>query len=521
MPAPSLDAIVSLCKRRGFIFPGSEIYGGLANTWDYGPLGAELKRKVKAHWWQTFVRSRTDMVGLDSSILMNPKVWEASGHLSAFADPLMECKNCNQRVRADHVLEERLGSGLAYSRIVSAVREAVGEEEPAAKAVPWHKLWKIRKQEGYDYLVLPFLISEDPKRISDYVNKKLDRIVLAPKGTGPFLCPTCGKSEWTAPKKFNLMFKTHQGVVEEDAALVYLRPETAQGIFVNFKNIVDTMRMRLPFGVAQIGKAFRNEITPGNFTFRTREFEQMEIEYFVDPADKTDHFGAWQKAVWEWYTGLGIEKKHLRIREHDKDELSHYSSKTIDIEYAFPWGWGELFGLADRGDFDLSQHQKFSSQDLGYTDPDDQKRKILPHVLEPSFGCDRTVLTLLLEAYTEEEVNGETRVVMKLDPKIAPVDVAILPLSKKEHLIKKAETLYKKLMQETDLSVDFDVTGSIGKRYRRQDEIGTPKCITVDFGTMGEDEKQGEKDTVTIRDRDTLKQERVSIDEIVARIGQQ
>ncbi len=463
MPAPSLDSLVSLCKRRGFIFAGSDIYGGLANTWDYGPLGVELKNKVKKLWWKTFVQQRLDMVGLDASILMNPKVWEASGHVGSFTDPLVDCKNCKQRFRGDKLLEEKLG----------------------VEAVAVLKLEQVQ----------PMLLAEK------------------------IVCPSCGKVTWTEAKRFNLMFKTHQGVVEEEATLVYLRPETAQGIFVNFKNVVDTMRMRLPFGVGQIGKAFRNEITPGNFTFRTREFEQMEIEYFVDPEDKNDHFAEWQKAVWEWYIGLGIDAKKLRIREHGKDELSHYSSKTIDIEYEFPWGFGELFGLANRGDFDLSQHEKFSGQELRYTDPENPTRKVLPHVIEPSFGCDRTVLTLLLNAYTEEKVgDNDARTVMKFDPRIAPVDVAILPLSKKEHLTAKALEVYKKVVQETGLNVDFDTTGSVGKRYRRQDEIGTPKCITVDFGTLGEDAAQGEKDTLTIRDRDTMQQERLTIGSLIERL---
>ncbi|MEK7591104.1 MAG: glycine--tRNA ligase [Patescibacteria group bacterium] len=455
MPAASLDLLVSLCKRRGFIFPGSDIYGGLANTWDYGPLGVELKNNVKREWWKTFVKKRPDMVGLDASILMNPKVWEASGHVNSFADPLVDCKKCKQRFRGDKLLEEKLG----------------------VEAAAILKLEQVQKM----------LMAEN------------------------IPCPACGKVNWTEAKRFNLMFKTHQGVVEEEAALVYLRPETAQGIFVNFKNILDTTRLRLPFGVGQIGKAFRNEITPGNFTFRTREFEQMEIEYFVDPSDdKKRIFESWKDTVWNWYTDLGISDKKLRVREHSRDELSHYSSRTIDIEYEFPWGFGELFGLADRGDFDLKQHETFSGQDLKYTDPDDPTKKFIPHVIEPSFGCDRTVLTFLLEAYAEEPLpNGESRTVMKFDKRLAPIDVAILPLSKKEHLIRKAEELYNFIVHETDLTVDFDVTGSIGKRYRRQDEIGTPLCVTVDFGTLGEDEKQGEKDTVTIRDRDTLKQERV------------
>lgn len=463
MPATSLDQIVSLSKRRGFVFPGSDIYGGLANTWDYGPLGAELKRKVKDAWWTAFVHRRPDMVGLDAAILMNPRTWEASGHVSSFTDPLVDCKKCKERFRGDKLLEEKLGN--------------------AAAAVL--KLDQIQ----------PMLMAEK------------------------IHCPKCGSVDWTAAKKFNLMFKTQQGVVEGEGSDIFLRPETAQGIFVNFRNVVDTMRMRLPFGVAQIGKAFRNEITPGNFTFRTREFEQMEIEYFVQPGTEGAHFEAWKDTVWNWFLALGIAKERLRIREHDKDELSHYSSRTIDIEYLFPWGWGELFGLANRADYDLSQHEKFSSQDLKYTDPDDPTKKFLPYVVEPSFGCDRSVLTFLIEAYTEETLeNGETRVVMKFDPKLAPVDIAILPLSKKEHLVAKAQELYKRITQETDLVCDFDVTGSIGKRYRRQDEIGTPRAVTVDFGTLGEDAKQGEADTVTIRDRDTLKQERLGIGELVERL---
>lgn len=465
MPASSLDQVVSLCKRRGFIFPGSEIYGGLANTWDYGPLGVELKNKVKKNWWTTFVHKRPDMVGLDSAILMNPRTWEASGHVGSFADPLVDCKDCNERFRGDKLLEEKLGVEAAAILTIDQVQPMLQSEQIA--------------------------------------------------------CPNCGKCNWSPAKHFNLMFKTQQGVIEGEGADIYMRPETAQGIFVNFKNVLNTMRPRLPFGIGQIGKAFRNEITPGNFTFRTREFEQMEIEYFVEPSTKSKLFDEWQETVWGWYTGLGISKDRLRIRQHEDDELSHYSSKTIDIEYNFPWGWGELFGLADRGDYDLSQHEKFSSEDLKYTDPDDATNKFLPHVIEPSFGCDRTVLTFLLEAYTEEELeNGDVRTVMKFDKKLAPIDIAILPLSKKEHLIEKAMQVHKLLLDETNLTVDFDVTGSIGKRYRRQDEIGTPLCITVDFGTLGEDPEQGEADTVTIRDRDTLEQKRVKIAELRTAIAE-
>ncbi|PIR49237.1 glycine--tRNA ligase [Candidatus Peregrinibacteria bacterium CG10_big_fil_rev_8_21_14_0_10_55_24] len=460
MPASSLDSVVSLCKRRGFIFPGSEIYGGLANTWDYGPLGTELKNRVKQEWWRAFVHKRPDMVGLDSAILMNPRVWEASGHMQNFNDPLVDCKKCKERFRGDKLIEEKLGVEAA-------------------------SVLKLEQVE-------PMLTAEK------------------------IPCPSCGTVSWTPAKTFNMMFKTHQGVVEEQATMVYLRPETAQGIFVNFKNILSTQRPRLPFGVAQIGKAFRNEITPGNFTFRTREFEQMEIEYFVEPGKETKVFDEWKEAVWDWYTGLGIAKEHLRVREHSPEELSHYSSRTVDIEYQFPWGWGELFGLANRGDYDLKQHEEYSKEDLMYTDPDDATKKFLPHVVEPSFGCDRTVLTFLLEAYAEEELpNGDVRTVMRFDPRLSPIDVAILPLSKKEHLVAKAQEIHRMITEKADLVTDFDVTGSIGKRYRRQDEIGTPKAVTVDFGTLGEDDVQGEKDTVTIRDRDSLKQERVPVGKLV------
>ena len=465
MPASSLDQVVSLCKRRGFIFPGSEIYGGLANTWDYGPLGVELKNNVKKHWWNTFVHKRPDMVGLDSAILMNPKVWEASGHVGSFADPLVDCKECKERFRGDKLLEENIGVEGAAVLSLDQVQ--------------------------------PMLMAEK------------------------IACPNCGKCAWSEAKHFNLMFKTQQGVVEGEGADIFMRPETAQGIFVNFKHVLNTSRQRLPFGIGQIGKAFRNEITPGNFTFRTREFEQMEIGYFVTPDQKDKLFDEWQQTVWDWYTDLGIDKDYLRIRPHEADELSHYSSKTIDIEYQFPWGWGELFGLADRGDFDLQQHEKFSGQDLKYTDPDDPKNKFLPHVIEPSFGCDRTVLTFLLDAYTEEELEGgDVRTVMKFHKSLAPIDIAILPLSKKEPLVEKAMQIYQMLVNETNLTVDFDITGSIGKRYRRQDEVGTPLCVTVDFGTIGDDEDQGKPDTVTIRDRDTLEQKRVHIDELRGAIAE-
>lgn len=444
-----MDKIVSLCKRRGFVFPGSEIYGGLANTWDYGPYGVELKNNIKRLWWKELVQGRDDMIGVDASILMNPKVWEASGHIESFSDPLMDCKKCNERVRGDKLLEEKLG----------------------VEAVAGKSFEEIAK-----------LIKEN--------NVK---------------CPNCGKCDFTEARSFNLMFKTYQGVLEETASLVYLRPETAQGIFVNFKNILDTARKKIPFGIGQIGKAFRNEITPGNFTFRTREFEQMEIEYFIHPDDWEKYFNEWKETVEKWYTDLGIDPKKLRTREHDKKELSHYSKRTVDIEYEFPFGWGELFGLAYRTDYDLKQHEKFSGKDMRYLDPETNE-KYIPHVIEPSFGCDRTVLVVLLDAYDEDEIGGEKRVVMRLLPKIAPVKVAVLPLLKnKDELTKKAHEIHSKLKQH--FTCEYDEGGTIGKRYRRQDEIGTPFAVTIDFDTL-------ENDTVTLRDRDTAKQERVKINKL-------
>jgi glycyl-tRNA synthetase len=443
-----LEKVVALCKRRGFVFSGSDIYGGLANTWDYGPYGSQLKQNVKNYWWKTFVIERDDIVGLDSSILMNPKVWEASGHVGSFSDPLMDCKNCKERIRGDKLIEEALGTEKAVGKTLKEISEIIKE----------HKL----------------------------------------------KCPKCGKSDFTEAREFNLMFKTHQGVVEEKSAAVYLRPETAQGIFVNFKNIVQTCRVRVPFGIAQIGKAFRNEITPGNFTYRTREFDQMEIEYFVSPKDKKEiksTFDEWKKICKEWYLSLGIKEDNLRFREHEKDELSHYSSMTFDVEYKFPFGWGELMGIAYRGDFDLQQHQKFSGKDLSYLDPTNNE-KYIPHVIEPSFGTDRAVLVILLDAYAEDEIDGEIRTVMRFDPKIAPVKTAIFPLLKKPELTEVAQKIKNTLQKH--FTVEYDESGAIGKRYRRQDEIGTPFCLTVDFDSL-QDKK------VTLRDRDTTKQERVNI----------
>jgi len=448
-----LDKVVALCKRRGFVFPGSDIYGGLANTWDYGPYGVSLMKNIKDFWWNTFVKWREDIVGLDAAILMNPKVWEASGHVGSFSDPLIDCKNCKERVRGDKLIEDNLGI-----------------EEAAGKSL-----------------------------------EQINKIIVE----NNLKCPSCGKCDFTEAREFNMMFKTHQGVVEESSKAIFLRPETAQGTFVNFKNIQQSCRMKIPFGIAQIGKSFRNEITPGNFIFRTREFEQMEIEYFISPEDKSEVkslFDEWKKICWKWYLDLGISEKNLRYREHEKDELSHYSSMTFDIEYKFPFGWGELMGLAYRGCFDLTQHQEYSGKSMEYTDPH-TNQKYVPHVIEPAFGVTRSVLITLLDAYDEDEVEGESRTVMRFAPHIAPVQVAIFPLMKKPQLSKVARELQKNLQDK--FTVEYDESGAIGKRYRRHDEIGTPFCITVDFDTL-------EDNTVTIRDRDTTKQQRVKIEDLVA-----
>ncbi len=446
-----MDTIVALCKRKGFIFPGSDIYGGFANTWDYGPYGAQLKKNVRDFWWKSFVQKKDDIVGLDSAILMNPKVWEASGHVSNFADPLMDCKSCKERIRGDKLIEDSLGV-----------------EEAAGKTL--EEVGKIIKENNLK-------------------------------------CPKCGKSNFTEARAFNLMFKTHQGVLEETASMVFLRPETAQGIFVNFKNVVQTCRKKVPFGIAQIGKAFRNEITPGNFTYRTREFEQMEIEYFISPSDKGEIkkcFDKWKKECWDWYLEMGIKERNMRFREHEADELSHYSTMTFDIEYKFPFGWGELMGLAYRGCFDLDQHQKFSGEKMEYTDPVTNE-KYIPHVVEPSFGLDRSVLIALIDAYDEDEIDGEKRIVMRFSPEIAPIRAAIFPLMKKPELVKVAKKIFDSLKE--DFNVEYDEAGAIGKRYRRQDEIGTPHCITVDFDTLKDNQ-------VTLRNRDTTEQKRVHIEKL-------
>ena len=446
-----METIVNLCKSRGYIYPGSEIYGGLANTWDYGPLGVELKNNVKALWRKKFIQEKKDIVGLDAAILMNPETWVASGHVSGFSDPLIDCKECKTRHRADKLIEE-----WAHENKQDIIADGWTDEQMV-------------------------------KFIQD--NK--------------IPCPNCGKTNFTNIRKFNLMFKTFQGVTEDSTATVYLRPETAQGIFVDFKNVLRTTRKKMPMGIAQIGKAFRNEITPGNFTFRTREFEQMELEFFCKPGTDLEWFKYWKEFCENWLLSLGMKKENIRLRDHSKEELVFYSKATTDIEFNFPFGWGELWGIADRTDYDLTQHMNHSKQDLSYLDPETNERYV-PYVIEPSLGADRVTLAFLCNAYDVEDLGeGDSRVVLHLHPALAPYKVAILPLSKK--LGDKANEIFDKLSKS--FSCDYDEAGSIGKRYRREDEIGTPYCLTVDFDTL-------EDNQVTIRDRDTMEQVRIPIDEV-------
>ncbi|MCC3320143.1 glycine--tRNA ligase [[Clostridium] innocuum] len=441
----TMEKVVGLCKNRGFVYSGSEIYGGLSNTWDYGPLGVEFKNNVKNAWHKKFVQENPYNVALDSAILMNPQVWVASGHVGGFSDPLMDCKDCKTRHRADKLIEDAGGdaNGMTF------------------------------------------------EQMSDYIKEH------------GITCPECGSANFTDIRKFNLMFKTFQGVTEDAKNEIFLRPETAQGIFVNFANIQRTTRRKLPFGVCQIGKSFRNEITPGNFTFRTREFEQMELEFFCKPDTDLEWFYYWKDYCKNWLLSLGIKEENMRLRDHEKEELSFYSKATTDIEYLFPFGWGELWGIADRTNYDLKQHQDHSGKSLEYFDPSDNTRYI-PYVVEPSLGADRVALAFLCEAYDEEEVGEkDTRVVMHLHPALAPYKCAVLPLSKK--LNENAEKVYHMLQKR--FMVEYDDAGSIGKRYRRQDEIGTPFCLTYDFDS----ETDG---CVTVRDRDTMAQERVAIDKL-------
>ena len=457
----TMEKIVALCKGRGFVFPGSEIYGGLANSWDYGPLGVELKNNVKRAWWKKFVQENPYNVGLDAAILMNPQVWVASGHVSTFNDPLIDCKACKMRHRADKLVE-----GFVSENGLDVNVEAMTQED---------------------------LVS--------FIREK------------QVPCPGCGKHDFTDIRRFNLMFKTHQGVTEDSANEVYLRPETAQGIFVNFPAIQRTTRRKLPFGVCQVGKSFRNEITPGNFIFRIREFEQMELEFFCKPDTDLEGFQYWRTYCHDWLIGLNVKEENLRLRDHEPEELAFYSKATTDFEYLFPFGWGELWGVEDRTDYDLSQHQKHSGQDLTYFDQEKNEHYV-PYVIEPSLGADRMTLALLVEAYDEEvvdEAKNDVRTVMRFHPAIAPFKVAVLPLSKK--LSAKAQEIQQELSK--DWMVDFDETGSIGKRYRREDEIGTPYCVTVDFDTVGDAEKAGDN-CVTVRERDSMAQVRIPIRELKA-----
>ena len=448
----TMDKIVALCKSRGFVFPGSDIYGGLANSWDYGPLGVEFKNNVKKAWWKKFVQESPYNVGVDCAILMNPQVWVASGHVGGFSDPLMDCKECKARFRADKLVEDHMTENGA----------------------------EVASADGWTN-----------EQLMEYITKN------------NIVCPKCGKLNYTEIRKFNLMFKTFQGITEDSSSEIFLRPETAQGIFVNFKNVQRSSRKKVPFGIAQIGKSFRNEITPGNFTFRTREFEQMELEFFCKPGTDLEWFGFWKDYCWNFLMNLGVNKDNLRIRDHGQEELSFYSNATSDIEYLFPFGWGELWGIADRTDYDLNKHAEHSGTDMTYMDPTTNE-KYVPYVIEPSLGADRVTLAFLVDAYDEEELEGgDVRTVMHLHPALAPYKAAVLPLSKK--LSEKADEVYSLLAK--NFNIEYDETGSIGKRYRRQDEIGTPFCITVDFET----ENDG---CVTIRHRDSMTQERVEISKL-------
>lgn len=463
---------MALCKNRGFVFPGSEIYGGLANSWDYGPLGVELKNNVKRAWWKKFVQENPYNVGLDAAILMNPQTWVASGHLGGFSDPLMDCKECHERFRADKMIEDWCGEhGVELEKAI----DAFTQEEMKA-----------------------FIDEHD------------------------IHCPTCGKHNFTDIRQFNLMYKTFQGVTEDAKNTVYLRPETAQGIFVDFPAIQRTTRKKLPFGVCQVGKSFRNEITPGNFIFRIREFEQMELEFFCQPGTDLEWFEYWRNFCHQWLLNLGLRDENLRLRDHEPEELSFYSKATTDFEFMFPFGWGELWGVADRTDYDLTQHQTVSGKDMSYFDQEKNERYI-PYVIEPSLGADRVTLAFLVDAYDEEVVgqdkNGkdDVRTVLRLHPALAPFKCAVLPLSKKEVLAAPAQALRDELAK--DFMVDYDDAGSIGKRYRRQDEIGTPFCITLDFQTVG-DEATPADNCVTIRERDTMEQVRLPIDQVRAYIAE-
>ena len=455
----TMDKIVALCKNRGYVYAGSEIYGGLANTWDYGPLGVELKNNIKRAWWKKFVQESKYNVGLDAAILMNPQTWIASGHLAGFSDPLMDCRECHERFRADKLIEDYCeAQGIELSKPIDAFTQAEMKQFVENNSIP---------------------------------------------------CPSCGKHNFTDIRQFNLMFKTFQGVTEDAKNTVYLRPETAQGIFTNFVNVQRTTRKKVPFGIGQIGKSFRNEITPGNFIFRVREFEQMELEFFCKPGTDLDWFNYWRNFCHEWLLSIGLKDENIRLRDHSPEELCFYSKATTDFEFLFPFGWGELWGVADRTDYDLTNHQNVSGKDLTYFDAETNER-YLPYVIEPSLGVERTVLSVLCDAYDEEELEGgDSRVVLRLHPALAPFKAAILPLSKK--LADNAGEIYAELSKY--FSVDYDDAGSIGKRYRREDEIGTPFCITYDFDSL-------EDKCVTVRERDSMEQVRIPIDTLVSYLSE-
>ncbi|MBH98875.1 MAG: glycine--tRNA ligase [Rhodospirillaceae bacterium] len=512
-----MDKLVSLAKRRGFIFPSSEIYGGLNGCWDYGPMGVELKRNVKEAWWQDMVArhdetqaidgapSAFSMVGLDSSILMNPRVWEASGHVSGFSDPMVDCRETRNRYRADQ---------LVIFGIVKDNQNNISIDENALLFASPGELGKTndnellahhKKQAKKTIKALgEFKLIQIPNALAD---EKLRARTIAPSASKP--------GTLTEPRSFNLMFQTHVGALKDNSSAAYLRPETAQGIFANFKNVCDTARVRLPFGIAQLGKAFRNEINPRNFTFRSREFEQMEIEFFCKPEEADDWYLYWRNSRYEWYINLGIQKDKLHLREHETDELAHYAKSCADVEYEFPFGVSELEGIANRSNFDLRQHMEHSGKDLRYLDDLEQekeKRRFLPYVIEPSAGADRATLAFMCNAYTEDEISGEKRTVMKFHPKLAPIKAAIFPLVKKDGMPDKALSIYRQL--RTHFPVSYDEKGAIGRRYRRQDEAGTPFCVTIDGETMKDD-------TVTLRERDTCEQIRLPINEIVEHIVEQ
>ena len=486
-----MDKLVALCKRRGFIFQSSEIYGGIGGFWDYGPLGVELKRNLKDAWWDDIVRKRDEIVGLDSSIIMNPKVWEASGHVTNFNDPMVDCKGCKGRFRADKVFTvvARDGDNVLVSAGVQADSDDQAREAVTAGAN-----------------------SKTRRRLNQHADKLTWQIVradLAEEGQA-CLCPSCGEG-LTAARKFNMMFKTYVGAMEDSSAEAYLRPETAQGIFANYRNVLDTSRIKVPFGIAQIGKSFRNEINPRNYTFRSREFEQMEIEFFCHPDSADEWYQRWRGERYQWYVDLGLQSSKLKLRDHDPAELAHYAKACADIEYEFPFGVSELEGIANRTNFDLSEHQKFSGKDMTYFD-DETKEKYIPHVIEPSGGVDRAILAFLCEAYTEdvapdEKGNPQPRTVMKLHPRLAPIKVAIFPLVKKEGMPELARKIHQDV-QSSGLASFYDEKGAVGRRYRRQDEAGTPFCITVDGQTL-------EDGTVTVRDRDTLSQGRIASEKVV------